>query len=114
MSARDFYESIGENYGETFSRFGSEALIEKLVAAYAQDRTFESLERAIENGDVKSAFVSAHTLKGVAANLGFSNLAKVASEITEILRRGSLDGVAPLLAQARDIQNAIIANTQIV
>ena len=109
MSIREFYLNIGENFDDVLARFGSEQMIAKFVSAYANDGTFDSLSRALENNDVKSAFIYAHTLKGVAANLGFSNLAKVASDITEILRKGSLDGVSELFDHAKRLQNSIIA-----
>ena len=110
MSVRNFYERIGESYDDVLSRFGSEMLTEKLVSAYAKDGTFASLEKAVETGDVKAAFLYAHTLKGVAANLGFSKLAKTASEMTEILRKGSFDGIPTLFEDAKRLQNNIISN----
>ena len=36
--------------------------------------------------DVEAAFRGAHTLKGVAANLGLTGLQKTSSELTEALR----------------------------
>ena len=42
--------------------------------------------------DLPAAFRAAHTLKGVAANLGFAKLAAAAGELTEILRKGSFEG----------------------
>lgn len=110
MSAKDFYERIGENYGDVFSRFGSESMIEKFLSSYAKDDTFSSLKGALEAHDLKSAFLYAHTLKGVAANLGFSKLARVASEMTEILRKGSFDGISSLFGEAEKLQCDIIAN----
>lgn len=53
---------------------------------------FSELAAAVKNQEVSSAFRAAHTIKGVASNLGFSVLAAAASELTEILRGGSLAG----------------------
>lgn len=40
----------------------------------------------MESGNAPEAFRGAHTLKGVAQNLGFGPLYKAAAEVTESLR----------------------------
>lgn len=40
---------------------------------------------------IEEAFRAAHTLKGVCANLGFTQLFKVSSDLTEELRGGAPD-----------------------
>ena len=50
------------------------------------------LGEAIAAGNVEEAFRAAHTLKGVCLNLGFDNLYKASSAITEIFRAGELAG----------------------
>ena len=56
------------------------------------DNSYSNLEDALADGNVENAFRAAHTLKGVCLNLGFDNLYKVSSDITEILRTGELTG----------------------
>ena len=46
----------------------------------------KNLEEALNCDDFKAAFISVHTLKGVALNLSFTKLASVCSELTEYLR----------------------------
>lgn len=51
----------------------------------------------MNEGDYESAFRAAHTLKGVALNLGLGRLAKSSSELTEALRAGrENEAVQPL------------------
>ena len=44
------------------------------------------------NGNAEIAFRAVHTMKGLCLTLGLSNLTAPASELTELLRNGCLDG----------------------
>ena len=52
------------------------------------DPQFQRLQTALENHQLQEGFDCAHTLKGLAANLGLTSLASMASRITEPLREG--------------------------
>ena len=92
MTIREVYAAAGGNYDETIERLGSEELVNRFTARFATDESFSSLEKAFGTGDVDAAFRAAHTLKGVAKNLGFADLGDSASELTEILRNRTFDG----------------------
>ena len=62
--------------------------MKKFVLKYADDRTCLELADAIESQDWSAAFRAAHTLKGIALNLGFDSLYTASSELTEVLRGG--------------------------
>lgn len=47
---------------------------------------YDKLKRALADGDIKGAFETAHTMKGVYANLSLKSLYDPVSEITEKLR----------------------------
>ena len=64
-------------------KYASEVFADR---AYEADGTFEELKQAVSEKDIEKSFRAAHTLKGVAANLSFNELAKAASELTEQLR----------------------------
>ena len=68
-----------------------------LMAQYGldmlNDSSFEELGKAIEANDVKAAFESAHTLKGLAANMGLDPMLDIVVELVEPLRNGILDGM---------------------
>ena len=86
MSIEDLYSSIGSDYEEVFGRLPSKQLIEKFIVRFIDDKSFELLNEAIEAGNRKDAFLHSHTLKGVAANLGFKKLLESVSTMTEVLR----------------------------
>ena len=58
----------------------------KFLLKFLDDKSYADLERTLSEGDYKEAFRAAHTLKGVAANLAFTELMERVSELTEQLR----------------------------
>ena len=74
MRIQEFYKEIGSDYEETARRLGSEELIRKFALKFLNDPSFEELESAFAEHEVEKAFRAAHTLKGVAINLGFDGL----------------------------------------
>lgn len=72
---RAIYERIGADFDDVAGRLGSPALVERFAGKFVQDDSFSQLEDALAAHDAKAAFRAAHTLKGVALNLGLSNLA---------------------------------------
>lgn len=96
---------------QTLRRFmGNRALYQKFVHKFPQDENMSLLEEAVAAGDWAGAERFAHTLKGVAANLGFSELAQAASDVVAALRRGE-EGAAlsPLLEGVRDRHRDILS-----
>lgn len=53
---------------------------------FAKDENFENLRKALEVQDYEAAFKAAHTLKGVAGNLGLTPLLHAIVNIVEPLR----------------------------
>ena len=52
--------------------------------------SFSQLQSTLEEKNVEEAFRAAHTLKGVAQNLGFTPLYEATATLTEVLRAGNL------------------------
>lgn len=86
MSIEDLYSSIGSDYEEVFSRLPSKQLIEKFIVKFVDDKSYSMLIEAMEAGNREDAFLHSHTLKGVAANLGFKKMLESVSTMTEVLR----------------------------
>lgn len=59
------------------------------------DRAFEKLGMALVEENVKEAFDSAHTLKGVFANMGLTPLLRIVECIVEPLREGCIEDLMP-------------------
>jgi len=58
---------------------------------FTKDLNYVKMLASIESRNASKAFEAAHSLKGVAGSLGFGDLFKEVSEITEVFRAGSLD-----------------------
>ena len=86
MTIQECYKKMGADYQEVLGRLHNEAMIGKFVRMFLQDDSFQILEEALRRGDVKEAFRGAHTLKGVAQNLGFERLYQVSAVLTEAMR----------------------------
>lgn len=86
MSLEECYTMLHGNYQDAKIRLMNDRLVGKFIVRYLDDPTMQQLLDAAEAGDRTSAFRAAHTLKGVAANLAFTELQAAASALTEQLR----------------------------
>lgn len=83
-------------------------MLRKFVGKYLADPTFGNLESAAAVQDWKGAFLAAHTLKGVAQNLGFDKLQRSASELTEALRGDNPLTDMALFQKVREDQKELV------
>ena len=88
MNLEEFYAQIGGDYADTLQRLCNENMVKKFVKKYQDDPTCADLHNAVLQQDWEAAFRGAHTLKGVAQNLGFERLYQVSAVLTEAMRRG--------------------------
>lgn len=73
MTLKECYDALGGNYEDTVRRLYNEKLVEKFLFKFEEDPSFENLKKALEEENLEAAFRAAHTLKGVAQNMGFDN-----------------------------------------
>lgn len=99
MNLKQTYETLNGDYDDVLTRLISESFVERLVLKFLSEDSFALLTSAMQSGDAETAFRAAHTLKGVAQNLGFTALGKSASELTEALRPRTFDGTDELYRQ---------------
>ncbi len=92
MSIKDAYDKLGADYDDVLHRLMNDALVSRFAAKFLEEESFEKLRAALAAGDVKEAFMAAHSLKGIVQNLGFSNMFDSVIELTETLRAESLEG----------------------
>ena len=86
MTLPELYDTIHGNYAEAKTRLMNDRLIDRFVLKFPADPTMQGLIAAVDAGDTNAAFAAAHTMKGVAANLAFTELSERASALTEQLR----------------------------
>lgn len=87
---------IGIETEEAIERLGgNESLYHSLCDKFAQDKNFHFLQEALSVKDYKSAEFYIHTLKGVAANLGFVRLEIISGSILQDLRENNFTNLKP-------------------
>lgn len=86
MNLEEFYAQIGGDYADTLQRLCNENMVKKFVKKYQDDPTCANLHNAALQQEWEVAFRGAHTLKGVAQNLGFERLYQVSAVLTEAMR----------------------------
>jgi Hpt domain. len=72
-------------------------LYQRFLKKFPADPTYASLCEAVKNGDAKPIEVAAHTMKGLAGNLGLGILFSLSTELLGEVRNGNDDAVAPLM-----------------
>lgn len=103
MTLQECYSIIGD-YNEVMKRLPRESMVIKFIFKFLDDKSFGQLMTSIESSDYKSAFMAAHTIKGVCQNLSFTRLFESSNLITEALRSDSPDTalVAELAGKVRE------------
>lgn len=89
MDLKTCYEQLGGDYQAVMGRLRQEERVAKFLRLFQADESFSLLTRSLEAQDWPEAFRAAHSMKGVALNLGLSALAATSSELTEALRAGA-------------------------
>lgn len=88
----DVFKSYGADYEKTIGRFlGNRAMYMKFLKKLSSDESLQRMGDALASNQMDDAFREAHTLKGVAANLGLTPLYNALSEIVTSLRTGEAD-----------------------
>lgn len=76
------------NYNRVLQRFmNNEALLVKFIKKFVDDPSYQQAMDAYSGHDYKGLELSAHTLKGVSANLGFDDLSAGCKEIVDLIRQ---------------------------
>ena len=86
MTTAEFYDYVGGDYDDVKYRFMKDELISRFLRMLPDDGSMDELNAAVAAGSSEGAFRAVHTLKGVAATLGFDGLTTTASVLTEKLR----------------------------
>lgn len=109
MTARQCYELIGADYDKVLGWLIEDSFVEKFIIMFADSDYYRPIEDALKEKNYDAAFRSVHSLKGVAANLGFDRLFNVSSELCEKLRHGEPDrDVSDLLENVREEHDRIV------
>ncbi len=89
MTVKELYDTLDENYEEVHSRLDNDEWIAKYLKKF-QDGDYKlTMNRAINEGDWVEGFKMAHSIKGLALNLGLGRLADCSVVLAEELRVGA-------------------------
>lgn len=87
MDFMEIMKHMNVDVDDVLNRFsGNHALMERFIRKFPQDKTYCSLQEAYQTLNYEQLERAAHTLKGIAANLGFSALFGYCSELVVQLR----------------------------
>jgi CheY-like chemotaxis protein/HPt (histidine-containing phosphotransfer) domain-containing protein len=95
-------EISGVNWTDGLARVGGNRnLYKKLLSQFRSGnaKTVDQMKSALGNGDANTAARMAHSVRGVAANLGADPLASVGAELEMFLKQGNLEGSEGLIAR---------------
>lgn len=99
-SLLDALRDMGMDTQAALRRFaGNAALYERFLLKFPADDSFRRTGDALRAGDWDAMLDAAHTLKGVAGNLGLTPLYLAAAQIVASLRAADRDGAAAAFAQ---------------
>lgn len=99
---RNKLESVGIDVDGTMQRFlGNQELFVKFMKKFTNDQEIIKLKEALANKEYEDVYTSAHTLKGVCANLGMIPLFNVFSLMCQDCRANSYDKLDNLFGQAK-------------
>lgn len=103
MTLEECYNAFGGNYRDVLNRLIKEERVERFIKAFPTQDMITPIEKEIAAKDYKQAFLDAHTLKGLCATLGISQLYKSVSDLTESLRDEKLiPNPLPLLEKVKE------------
>lgn len=115
MTIREMYEATGADYDDVLARLmGKEELVKRLVLKYDKDPNYDKLKNAISINSYQDAFEAAHTIKGLAANLGFVRLYTASAALTEKLRAQDYEELAPLFEDVCRAQEELLEKIEAV
>ena len=97
MKLEELAQAIAMDLDGTLARFGgSRALLLRFLKKFPQDATYAALRTAVESGSWTEVERTAHTLKGVAANLGLERISSGSGALVQAVRSGAQEDVPQL------------------
>lgn len=94
MNLKEFCEKLDIDYDNVLLKFGNnEILYKRFLKKFLEDETYYELEKSWNVKNYDELEKSAHTLKGVSANLGINRLFELTSKIVQAVRMETYDNM---------------------
>lgn len=101
---------IDYDYNLVLDRFcRNEALLQKFLLRFANDSTFAALRESVAARATAEIERSAHTMKGLSANLGFTALSACCAQIVNAVRNQNVAEIPALFAHAQTAYEDVLA-----
>ncbi|MDD5937184.1 MAG: Hpt domain-containing protein [Clostridiales bacterium] len=84
---------------------GNEDIYERLLQKFLLDQNFSNLKTCLTTQNYENAFPYAHTLKGLAGNLGLTPIYESVDPIVELLRNNTTEGISELFLSLEQTYN---------
>jgi HPt (histidine-containing phosphotransfer) domain-containing protein len=111
MTLQEFAETSNMELTATISRFGgNEGMLVRFLKKFGQDKTYEELVTAVGQEDYSTVERAAHTLKGVAANLGLEDIRFRSDLIVGAVRSGQYDKIPAFFQELKDGYEQTVEN----
>lgn len=82
-------EAMGVDVDLTLGRFlNNERMYMRFLLKFTDDKSLILLESSVAENNIKDAFIYAHNMKGLTANLGIGCLSEILAPMVEQLRSG--------------------------
>lgn len=105
---RNILLNAGIEPDSAIERFmGNEGLYMKYLLRFPEDENYRKLCDSIDIKDCKSAFIAAHTLKGVCGNLSLTEMEQILREQVEYLRNGDLEKAQNMMKQLKNTYDRV-------
>lgn len=113
MNLQELGKTLNMDIQAAVDRFaGQESLYVKFLKRFSGDTTINDLKSALETRDWKNVERSAHTIKGVSANLGLKELYRFSDNIVQSVRKGEYDNIEKLYSELEECNTKIIAGIE--
>ncbi len=110
MTVNEFYERIGGDYQDIKNRLSNDAIIEKFLKKFLNETSYQEMLAAISKNSIEETIATSHKLKGVAANLSFTNLFRSLNQLLKLLREDKQETIdKEVVAQITEYYEEIIA-----
>ncbi|MCQ2172638.1 MAG: Hpt domain-containing protein [Bacteroidales bacterium] len=109
MTVQDLYNNLHGDFQEACKRLLNEKMVANFVLKFPADPSMQQLRDAVAAHDIETSFRAIHTLKSVSGVLSFTQLYKVAWDLTEQLRP-RLDEADPALLELVEKEYAVCIN----
>lgn len=111
MKLEDLAKKINVDIKASLARFsGMESLYIKFLKKFKDEKSYKELEEGVKKGDLNAIKTSAHTLKGVAGNLGLTGVYEKVVKILEAHTGEDMDTIKERFKELKfEIELIIIA-----